>query len=160
MRMTWFSLPAALIGISACSQTGEQQPAANEANQVAPEIPGSPVTNETANVSLPDDRMPLEEPKEPIDPKSAEAAGQVVQHYGALIEEKRFSQAEKLWGDGTTATGFTLQLKRYPEVHIEIGKPGDMEGAAGSSYVTVPVIFYGKDKNAANIRRAADVSLR
>ena len=45
---------------------------------------------------LPDDRKPLEEPNGPIDPKSAEAAGQVVQHYGALIEQGRFAEAAKL----------------------------------------------------------------
>ena len=43
---------------------------------------------------------------------------------------------------------------------MEIGKPGDMEGAAGSSYVTVPVIFYGKTKTGGSFRRAADVILR
>ena len=37
---------------------------------------------------------------------------------------------------------------------------GDMEGAAGSSYVTVPAIFYGKEKSSAEYRRDADVILR
>jgi hypothetical protein len=35
-----------------------------------------------------------------------------------------------------------------------------MEGAAGSSYVTVPVIFYGKSKEGQSFRRAATVTLR
>ena len=43
---------------------------------------------------------------------------------------------------------------------MEIGKPGDMEGAAGSSYVTVPVVFYGKTKAGGAFRRGADVILR
>ena len=34
----------------------------------------------------------------PIDPKSSEAAEQVVQNYGALIEEGRFNEADKLLG--------------------------------------------------------------
>ena len=45
---------------------------------------------------LPNDRTPFEEPKGPIDPKGVEAAGQVVQHYGALIEQGRWPNAEAL----------------------------------------------------------------
>jgi hypothetical protein len=114
----------------------------------------------TANQTQTNDQTPLAEPKGPIDPKSAEAAGQVVQSYGALIEQRRFAEAEKLWGSADSAGQFTLQLKRYPEAHLEIGKPGDSEGAAGSIYVTVPVVFYGKDQNALDFRRPADVILR
>ena len=102
----------------------------------------------------------LAEPKGPIDPKSAEGAGQVVQHYGALIEQRRWAEAQRLWGDEASAAQFSLQLKRYPETHLEIGKLGDMEGAAGSIYVTEPVTFYGKDQNDAQFRRSAEVILR
>ena len=49
--------------------------------------------------TAPDDRTPLAEPKGPIDPKSAEAAGQVVQHYGALIEQGRWAEASACWSD-------------------------------------------------------------
>ena len=43
---------------------------------------------------------------------------------------------------------------------MEIGKPGDMEGAAGSSYITVPAVFYGKTKAGGSFRRGANVILR
>jgi hypothetical protein len=69
-------------------------------------------------------------------------------------------EAEALWGSSDSASEFVLQLKRYPEVHLEIGKAGNEEGAAGSIYVTVPVSFYGKDQNAAKFRRPAEVILR
>ena len=109
----------------------------------------------------PDARTPLAEPKRPIDPKSAEAAGQVVQHYGALIEQGRWAEAEELWGHPSTARQFTSDLKRnVREVHLEIGKPGDMEGAAGSIYVTVPVTFYGKDNDGKAFRHQADIVVR
>jgi hypothetical protein len=108
----------------------------------------------------PDAKTPLAEPKGAIDPKSEEAAGQVVQHYGALIEQHRTKEAQALWGNSDSASDFAVQLRRYPEVHLEIGNPGDMEGAAGSSFVTVPVIFYGKDERDAAFRRPADVILR
>jgi hypothetical protein len=158
MRRTGIAISAALL--AACNQqTAQNQPAANSSFP-APAAVNQGVPEPAANAVLPDDRAPLAEPKGPIDPKSAEAAGQVVQRYGALIEQRRLAEAAKLWGDPDTAAQFALQLKRYPEAHLEIGKPGDAEGAAGSIYVTVPAVFYGKDQNGAAFRRAADVILR
>jgi hypothetical protein len=43
---------------------------------------------------------------------------------------------------------------------MEIGKLGNSEGAAGSIYVTVPVILYGELENGAKFRRSATVVLR
>ena len=68
----------------------------------------------------------------------------MVQHFGALIEQGRFGEAEKLWGDIGTAGQTTAQLKTYSEAHLQIGKPTDMEGAAGSIFITVPIVLYGK----------------
>lgn len=160
MRMTWVSLATVMTGLMACGQAGEQQPVENEANQATPETPSPLAANEAANVSLPDDRTPLEEPKGPIDPKSAEAAGQVVQHYGALIEQGRWGEASNLWSDAANAAGLASELAKEREVHLEIGKPGDMEGAAGSIYVTVPAVFYGKSDGGERFRRKANVVLR
>lgn len=110
--------------------------------------------------SAADERTALAEPKGPIDPKSAEAAGQVVQRYGALIEQKRIAEAQSLWGDATLGRQFSLELERYLEVHCAISKPGEMEGAAGSIYVTEAVVFYGKLAAGAPFRRSANVILR
>jgi hypothetical protein len=149
-----------VLALAGCNQRSEQQPTANETNEPAPEPSGPPAASDTANVSLPDDKTPLEEPKGPIDPKSGEAAGQVVQHYGALIEQGRWTESWKLWSSADVAKTFDRNWRNDSEVHMEIGKPGDMEGAAGSSYVAVPVIFYGKTKTAESFRRAATVTLR
>ena len=113
-----------------------------------------------ANATLPDDRTPLEEPNGPIDPKSAESAGQVVQSYGALIEQRRFPEAERLWSDATRAREFSDSFGHNDETHLEIGKPSDPEGAAGSIYVTVPVVFYGEQGGGKDFRKGADVILR
>jgi hypothetical protein len=162
MKLKAFVLSGPLLGLACCTQSASQSPDRNEAEQPqsAAVTPTAPTPRAEANVVSSDDRTPLAEPKGPIDPKGAEAAGQVVQHYGALIEGRRFAEAEKLWGDADTASEFTLQLKRYPEAHLEIGKPGNAEGAAGSVYLTEPVTFYGKDQNSASFRRSADVILR
>jgi hypothetical protein len=101
----------------------------------------------------PDARTPLAEPKGAIDPKSVEAAGQVVQHYAALIEQNRFKEAERLWSNAEAAAAFTNGLR--PSTHTEMGELGRPEGAAGSVYTTVPVVFYGD-----TFRRRAEVILR
>ena len=130
----------------------------------APGAPGTPAQPQAPEPGvpggLPDDRTPLPEPNGPIDPKSAEAAGQVVQHYGALIEQGRWTESWKLWSDAGAAKQFDRNWRNDSEVHMEIGKPGDMEGAAGSIYVTVPVVFYGKTSHGGGFRKKASVILR
>jgi hypothetical protein len=89
-----------------------------------------------------------------------EAAGQVVQRYGALIEQKRWAESRTLWSNADAAKEFERNWRDYSDVHLEIGNPGDMEGAAGSSYVTIPAIFYGDLKSGQPSRLEADVILR
>lgn len=125
----------------------------NDAPLVAP-APGTPG-------GLPDDKTPLEEPIGPIDPKSAEAAGQVMQLYGALLEERRFGEARKLWGDGASSEKeFAKQFADYTEIHAQVGKLGDTEGAAGSIYVTVPLVLYGRLKSGGQYNRSGTATLR
>jgi len=142
----------ALAVLSGCQQRAAQN--VSVANDATPTVQAAPEINESANVAEPD-RAPLVEPKGAIDPKSAEAAGQVVQHYGALIEQDRFAEAARYWRDYAAASAFAKQLQAGGLKHLEIGKPGDPEGAAGSIYVTMPVVFYG-----GGIRKAADIILR
>ena len=160
MRLDRGAIVVAMLCVLGCNAPSNEEamnnaaePVAASQGPVAPPAPGTPG-------GLPDDRTPLAEPKGPIDPKSAEAAGQVVQHYGALIEQRRFAEAEALWGSKSAAMDFTAALRPFSEVHLEIGKPHDMEGAAGSIYVTVPVVVYGKLQDGAASGRQADVVLR
>ena len=148
------------VALAGCGGSPEQNVASNDADiPVSQAAPAGPFAR-ADNVVLPDDKAPLEEPQGRIDPKSAEAAGQVVQGFGALIEQKRWAEAEALWGDKGAATKFTTDLKRNRESHLEIGKPGEPEGAAGSIYVTMPVVLYGKNSAGSDFRRGADVILR
>jgi hypothetical protein len=162
---------AMLLSLASCGRQHEPQQAANNAETPVLPQPSAPpgVANDTAAATppapgtpggLPDDRTPLPEPKGPIDPKSAEAAGQVVQHYRALIEQGRWTESWKLWSNPDSAKQFDRNWRDDSEVHMEIGKPGDTEGAAGSIYTTVPVIFYGKTRAGASFRRGADIVLR
>jgi hypothetical protein len=159
MRLGLTAIGATILVFSACNKELPQHPASN-ADQQVNAVPAETPAPIPPPVTGPDAKTPLAEPKGAIDPKSVEAAGQVVQHYGALIEKHETSKAQVLWGDSDRASDFAVQLRRYPEVHLEIGAPGDMEGAAGSSYVGVPVTFYGKDENRSIFRRPAEVILR
>jgi hypothetical protein len=117
---------------------------------------------------LPDDRKPLEEG--PIDPKSAEGAGQVMQRFGGLLEQGEFAEAYRLWSDDGRASGmsesqFVAAYGKYAEIHSQVGRPGESEGAAGSIYLDVPFRLYGQLKSGqmfnsvgkATMRRVNDV---
>lgn len=152
------ALLAFLIAITACDRAREQ--AANDSAAVSNEAPAAVPPEPGTPGGLADDRTPLAEPKGPIDPKSVEAAGQVVQHYGALIERGRWTESWKLWSSADAARQFDRNWLNDSEVHMEIGKPASTEGAAGSIYTTVPVVFYGKTKAGGSFSRKADVILR
>lgn len=136
----------ALIAGTACSKQDEPPQAPQ-----APQPPRAPVAQATPKA--PAAPKPLSEPKGAIDRKSVEAAGQVVQQFGGLIEKNRIDEAGKLWRDAQDAAAFTKGLPR--STHLEIGQLGPTEGAAGSIYTTVPVVFY-----AGSFRRPADILLR
>ena len=160
--MRTVTIAATLIVTAACTQQAARNSSSSETLPSPHEdAPSTPVPPEPGTPGgLPDDRTPLPEIKGEIDPKSAEAAGQVVQSYGALIEQKRFAEAEKLWGDAARARAVSDELRRYSEVHLQVGKPGDLEGAAGSIYVTVPTVLYGKRADGTDFSRSGEMVLR
>ncbi|BAV65089.1 hypothetical protein [Sphingobium cloacae] len=84
-----------------------------------------------------------------IDPDSAQGAAQVVQGYYGLLEEKRYGDAQDLWNEkGSVGSEedvlFAARFRGFSEIHANVGAPGEVEGAAGSLYVTVPVQVYGR----------------
>ena len=136
----------------------QREPQAQPPAESAPPAPGTPG-------GLADDRTPLEEPNGPIDPKSAEGAGQVVQHYGALLEQRKFAEARKLWGgageaSNLTTAQFIAAYAKYATIHSEVGKPADSEGAAGSIYITVPFHLYGTLKSGGQFNLIGPLTLR
>ncbi|WP_176597285.1 MULTISPECIES: hypothetical protein [Sphingobium] len=106
-----------------------------------PPAPGTPG-------GLPVDPQPVVE-EDSIDPKGAQGAAQVVQGYYGLLEEKRYDDAQDLWNDNSAIGAeddvrFAARFRGFSEVHAHVGAPGEMEGAAGSLFVTVPVQVYGR----------------
>jgi len=168
MNRKWISLALAVV-LAGC---GTQQPASENAavtavppaNEQAPEPMPSPETIKPGEPGgLPDDRTPVEEG--PIDAKSAQGAGQVLQLFGGLLEQRKFAEARKLWSDGGKASGmseaeFIAAYDKYAEIHSEVGAPGQMEGAAGSAYVEIPFRLYGKLKTGTPFNLVGPVTLR
>ena len=141
---------ASLLLLAGCDRAGEgaRAPArpAPPAAAVAPPAPGAPG-------GLPDERTPLAEA--PFPPTSAQGAANVVQTYYALLEAGRAADAAKLRADGEAP-----DLSAYAEYHAQVGAPGRTEGAAGSVYVEVPVVIYGRLRTGAALHRSGKVVLR
>lgn len=68
----------------------------------------------------------------------------LVSDYYAAIAAHDYARAYRLWGDEGKASGkslaaFARGFAETATVEVETGKPQDPEGAAGSTYVTIPV---------------------
>jgi hypothetical protein len=155
---------------AACTSCNEKQPeAANQAlapieNQsVEPPLAAPETIKPGEPGGLPNDRTPVSEGT--IDPKSAQGAGQVLQRFGGLLEQRQFAEAYRLWSDDGRASGlseaeFVAAYDNYAEIHSEVGSPGQTEGAAGSIYVDVPFRLYGKLKSGAPFNQVGSTTLR
>jgi hypothetical protein len=119
---------AVLLLLAACSE-----PAPTAAVQ-AP-APTAPVPS-----PMPTSKTPLD--AEQTDPAltTPEAAANVVRAYFSLMDAGRYAEAWALWGEQEASEQFRLDVqKAYQPHHTVVGTPGDQEGAAGSSYIRVPV---------------------
>ena len=174
--MTRALLTLALVLLPACAREPEQPPAtapetaagdatsipADAGSSAAPLPPVSPPAPGTPG-GLPDDRTPLSEA--PFTPTSAQGAANVVQIYYALLGEHRYDDAWKLWtqngqGSGMSAEAFGASFAQYESYNANIGAPGPIEGAAGSLFVSVPVVIYGRRTSGEEVHELGEATLR
>jgi hypothetical protein len=87
------------------------------------------------------------------DPRSGAAAADLVGLYFDRVRAGDVDAAAGLWRDPALGRAFALQWRG---VGAEVGAPGSLEGAAGSSYVDVPVRIGGL-AGTATLRRVNDV---
>jgi hypothetical protein len=87
------------------------------------------------------------------DPRSATAAADLVRLYFDRARAGDLDAAAQLWADPALGRAFAVQWRG---VRAEVGAPGSLEGAAGSSYVEVPVRIDGLP-GTATLRRVNDV---
>ncbi len=166
-RQLWvFAVPVLLAACGPAPSSPSPPPAPPPVQPAPPPAPGqTPVEPIPPGQpgGLADDRTPL--PEGPIDPKSGQGAAQVVQTYYALLGEKKYAQAWKLWSgqgeaSGMTADAFAASFNAFSQYDVQIGGPGQMEGAAGSSFVDVPVQIFGRTSAGAPFHRLGAVTLR
>jgi membrane-bound inhibitor of C-type lysozyme len=107
------------------------------------------------------------EPGQPgmFTPDSAQGAANVVQIYFASIEGGKYAAARALWGNNgddskLSQAAFAASFAKYKEYHANIGGPGEIEGAAGSRYVSVPVQVYARLKDGRPEYRTGTIVLR
>ncbi len=55
---------------------------------------------------------------------------------------------------------FARSFDRYAQYDAQVGAPGEIEGAAGSLYVEVPVVVYGRLKSGEEVHMNGPVTLR
>lgn len=106
--------------LSGCRQAGDA------ANQSAGPSANEAVANADASAPI-------------VDTKSPAAARSVMTDYASLAEKGDFAKADDYWTDAGNAAQFAADLENYPKVAMSVGEPGEMEGAAGSSFITLPV---------------------
>lgn len=166
MAGRWVSLSMILV-VSGCGA-----PPSTTANENSPVEQVAPTNGEGSSPDeiqpgepggLPDDRTLVSEGT--IDPKSAQGAGLVLQRYAGMLEQHQFADARMLWSDNGRASNqtekeFVESWSRYGQIHSEIGAPGDLEGAAGSVYVSIPLRLYGTMANGKPFNMIGSVALR
>jgi hypothetical protein len=153
-----FSALAAIL-LAGCAQAPENRVAEANETVAAAELP-APVEAPAPGApgGLADDRTPVSEA--PFADASAQGAANVVQTYFALVEAGRYAEAQRLRRDDIDAGAFAAAFRRYREYHGQVGAPGEMEGAAGSSYVEVPVAVYGRRSSGEPFRENGTMTLR
>jgi hypothetical protein len=89
----------------------------------------------------------------PPDAPGVQAAIDVVHEYYDAINAPDYRKAYELWSGKGQASGQTFEQFRdgfanTASVDIDTsGEPGDLEGAAGSQYVTIPLLIKAKTKD-------------
>jgi hypothetical protein len=132
MNLKEFAIAVLLLGAAACTQ-GQPQ---NRSREL-------PASSPTAPPSKPPLR-PAPRPRPALDPKSSDAAVELVKGFVSLLNRHKFDEAYMLLGPGAPPRPeFDRQFSRYSDLKVTVGAPGDQEGAAGSIYLSVPLSITG-----------------
>ncbi len=122
--------------------------------------PAPAPANETLPVdSGPANRVEHADPVAAPDRASPQAAVEIVRTYFRLVVEG--GATDRLWAeDSAGGAELTALLSGLTDLHAEVGAPGAMEGAAGSSYIEVPASIEARRPDRARFSREARFTLR
>jgi len=151
-RRHWRVLGGATALASCGPHREPQQPARNS---TAPVVPAPSAPPAVSNKPSP---PPAAAPT--VDPKSSEAALDLVRGLVDLLNRGKFDDAYMLLGAGAPPrSDFDRHFAQYSNLNVSIGKAGEQEGAAGSIYLSVPIVISGVS-NGKHVDRSATVILR
>ncbi len=88
-------------------------------------------------------------------PSTEQDAVQLIRNYYRWINQKKYAGAFGIWEkreDGNAANGQSFEkfengFSDTASVSVEIGEPGEIEGAAGSNYIEIPVVISAMTKS-------------
>jgi hypothetical protein len=94
-----------------------------------------------------------------------DSAVAVLRDYYAAIDGRDYARAYAAWGDDgppghPSLSTFSDGFARTDSVRLEVGTPGQVEGAAGSRYVDVPVTLYAFERGPRETRYTGSYVLR
>lgn len=107
-------------------------------------------------------RPPRQAPAGALDARGAAA---LVRGYYAAIGQGDYEKAYRLWSGEGAASGQSLEEFRQgfaatKSVEVETGSPTEAEGAAGSRYITIPVVIRAVTRSGAAQRFEGEYVLR
>jgi hypothetical protein len=149
---TGFLLLAALA--SCGPQHQPEEPARNLGAPVLPGPSAPPAVNNRAGAPKP-------KAKSTVDPKSTEAAEDLVRSFVDLLNRHKFNEAYMLLGPAAPPRpDFDSRFSRYSNLHVAVGTPANQEGAAGSIYLSVPLKVSGSLDGKSSTRSATAILRR
>ena len=80
--------------------------------------------------------------------------------YASLLEQGHIGDTRRLWTEGGDSSAVEAQLAQLERIKVKIGDPGQMEGAAGSSFIDVPIQLTGRTKSGETVALAGTATLR
>ena len=99
---------------------------------------------------------------------TSEDAVQLIRNYYRWINQKKYPGAFNIWEkreDGYGVNGqifekFASGFSDTASVSVEIGEPGEIEGAAGSNYIQIPVVISAMTKSGQAQKFAGTYAMR
>lgn len=167
-RLTAVIAASVALALAACDVAPTQDNSVVQASATAtPEAPGIGVpTDDPPNAAehpAPAASAPAGDAMTIDD--SAQGAANVVRHYYADLDRGDFRAAYARWGNGgqdshQNFADFKRGFAETATTSVEIGAPGNGGGAAGSTYIDVPVTVRARLKDGTRQRFAGHYTLR
>jgi len=158
------ALIAASLLLACCSpKTAENTPAAPPPEPAPAAAPAPAPTTNAAPAQAPAPAAPATTPETPTPASEVtpDTAAGIAREYFALIGAKQYSMALALWGSsGPGKAELAKQYDKYASFDAKVGAPGEQQGAAGSSYIEIPVTASAKLKSGEAEKLAGTIVLR